>query len=144
MPDVAFLLKSEIVRLSKKVVRQEVGALRTATTSQRRQIASLKKQVATLEREIARLRNGKPAKAAASEDGDGRAAPRYVAKGLRPLRTRLGLTMDEFGKLIGVSGQSVYNWERAKVRPRATQIAAIAELRSLGKKAARAKLEAMG
>jgi transcriptional regulator with XRE-family HTH domain len=37
--------------------------------------------------------------------------------------------------LIGVSMQSVYNWERKKATPRKEQLAAIASLRGIGKKA---------
>jgi hypothetical protein len=39
--------------------------------------------------------------------------------------------------------QSVYNWERKVAVPRASQIAAIAGLRSIGKKEALQRLEAL-
>ena len=39
--------------------------------------------------------------------------------------------------------QSVYNWERKVAVPRASQIAAIAALRSTGKKEALQRLEAL-
>lgn len=47
----------------------------------------------------------------------------------------------EFGKLLGVSAQSIYNWESEKARPRAEQIAKLAALRSVGKREAAARLE---
>ena len=45
-----------------------------------------------------------------------------------------------FGKLIGVSGASVYLWEEGKTRPRATHMPGIAAVRGMGKKEAAAKL----
>ena len=44
--------------------------------------------------------------------------------------------------LLGTSAQSVYNWEAGKVRPRARHLAAIAALRTLGKKDAAAHVAA--
>jgi hypothetical protein len=48
----------------------------------------------------------------------------------------LGLTVLEVGLLVGASGKSVYLLERGEARPRASHLAAIAALRSLGKKRA--------
>jgi DNA-binding transcriptional regulator YiaG len=44
------------------------------------------------------------------------------------------------GRLLGCSGQSVYKWEDGKVRPRANNMPAIAAVRKMGKRVARAKL----
>jgi DNA-binding XRE family transcriptional regulator len=44
------------------------------------------------------------------------------------------------GKLIGVSAQSVYQWDAEKSRPRASQLPAIAAARKLTKKEAWLKL----
>jgi len=65
---------------------------------------------------------------------------RFAAKGLRTQRARLGLSAADFGKLIGVSAQSIYNWESEKARPRAGQITRVAQLRMMGKREARAEL----
>jgi DNA-binding transcriptional regulator YiaG len=46
----------------------------------------------------------------------------------------------EFGQLVGASGQSVYNWESGKAVPRASQMAALANVRGLGKREAQARL----
>jgi DNA-binding XRE family transcriptional regulator/uncharacterized coiled-coil protein SlyX len=143
MADIAGLLKSEITRLSNKVARQHFGPLRAAVTAQRHQIASLKREIAALEKKIGKVqRRDKPASSEREESADAQSF-RFVAKGFRTLRERLGLTAEEMGQLIGVSGQSVYNWEHQKAKPRARQLASIAELRGLGKKQARARLEAL-
>lgn len=142
MPNVGEVLKSEISRLSKKVVKQQVGPLRSLAAGQRRQLAALNKQVQQLQREIAALRRSAAKSApAAAEPEEGGTKNRFTAKGLRSLRARLDLSAEEFGKLVDVGAQTVYNWESEKNSPRATQVAAIAGLRKIGKKEARARLE---
>ena len=143
MPNIATLLKSEITRLSKKAARQSTAPLQAASSSQRHQLATLKKQVHALEQEVAKLRRlvGKTAAVAApaaAEDGE---KVRFSAKGLKSLRSRLALSAEDFGKLIGVTGQSVYNWEAEKTVPRQSQVVAIAALRGIGKKEVKARLE---
>ena len=71
----------------------------------------------------------------ASEPGT---ALRFSAKSLASQRRRLGLSADAIGLLVGASGQSVYNWEAGAARPRVSHLAAIAALRTLGKKQAAA------
>ncbi len=141
MSDIAGLLKSEIVRLSKKVIREHLGPIQSATTSHRRQLAAVKKQLITLEREIAQLRRAAKNNAAAPAAKE-TSNIRFVAKGFRTLRARLGLSAEELGQLLGVSAQSVYNWENKKTVPRREQVAAIAALRGVGKREIRARLEA--
>jgi DNA-binding transcriptional regulator YiaG len=69
---------------------------------------------------------------------------RFVAKGLVSLRKRLGLSASDLARLIGVSMQSVYNWERKKATPRREQVAAIAALRGIGKREALQRLDNSG
>lgn len=141
MSDIAGLLKSEIVRLSKKVIREYLGPIQSATTSHRRQLAAVKKQLIALEREVAQLRRAAKANASAPAAKE-TSNIRFVAKGFRTLRARLGLSAEELGQLLGVSAQSVYNWENKKTVPRREQVAAIAALRGVGKREIRARLEA--
>ena len=53
-------------------------------------------------------------------------------------------TPSDFGRLVGASGQSVYNWEAGKTVPREGQQAALAAVRGLGKREAARRLEALG
>jgi DNA-binding transcriptional regulator YiaG len=55
-------------------------------------------------------------------------------------RKRLALSAADFGKLIGVSGHTVYKWEHG-TRPRKAQLAAFAAVRKFGKTEANARLE---
>ena len=65
---------------------------------------------------------------------------RFVAKGLRTQRGRLGLSAAQFGTLLGVSAQSIYNWEHETAHPRGEQLAKLASLRGIGKREAEARL----
>jgi len=62
------------------------------------------------------------------------------------LRRRLDLTQVEFGRLMGVSGQAVLNWERkgSRVRMRSANLAALAGIQKMGKREARRRLEGLG
>jgi DNA-binding XRE family transcriptional regulator len=139
MPNIGAVLKQEIARLSRREIRSQVESTRKASTQYRRHIAALRRQVAALERQVAMLsrRVRDTPSEPASHPGT---KLRFVAKGLRSQRARLGLTADEYAKLVGVSAQSVYNWEHGHATPRPAQIAAIAGLRSIGKREARARL----
>jgi len=62
---------------------------------------------------------------------------------VRAQRTRLGLSAPEMGALVGVSAQTIYNWEAGKSRPRAEQLAIIAAVRKMGKRKVKARLDQM-
>jgi DNA-binding transcriptional regulator YiaG len=137
MANLGVVLKTEISRLARKEVRAELESLKKASSSYRREIAELKRQVIQLERG---LRRASKSKAAAPDVSPESARVRFSAKGLQSLRAKLALSASDFGKLAGVSGQSIYHWEQGKSVPRKSQLPKLAALRSLGKKEARAKL----
>lgn len=143
MPNIAALLKNEISRVARKVVRAETEALTKAARAYRSEIAALKRRTHDLEQEIRRLakvagRSGKLSRAAV--DSSRTEGLRFSAKGLIAQRRRLGLSAAECGLLVGASAQSIYNWEVGKVRPRTKHLTAIVGLRALGKKEAAARL----
>lgn len=153
MPNIATMLKSEITRLARKEVRAEVAALRKASAAQRTEIAALKRRLLELEglanragRRAAR-QSGPTAAASTVDDGDdggdSGVRGRFSAKSMRSQRRRLGLSAAEVGLLVGSSAQSVYNWEDGKTRPQARHMAAIFALRSLGRREATKRLEAL-
>ena len=139
MPNIASVLKSEISRIARKEVRAEVLSLKNSAISHRKEIARLKQRAQSLEKMLARLGRAKapsPSPAASADETVG--AQRFSAKGLLTHRKRLGLSASEVGVLLGTSGQSIYNWEQGKSRPRASHLPGIAALRTLGKKEAAA------
>lgn len=137
MSNLASALKSEILRLSTKAARQLLAPVQRATVGHRRQIAALRRQVTDLEKQLRLQRT-----IAASEPREvpDPAKARFVPKGLASHRRRLGLSAADYGRLLGVSGQSIYHWETKKTTPRKEQIAAIAAVRTLGKRQAVARL----
>ena len=143
MPNIQSVLKAEISRLARKEVRDEVSSLKKASGHYRSQIAALKRQVESLQKTVKRLSRGAgravvPDVSPANEQGV--QARRFSAKGLAKHRQRLGLSAADFGKLIGVSGQSVYKWEAGEVHPRRAQLEAIAAIRRIGPREALANL----
>jgi DNA-binding transcriptional regulator YiaG len=139
MSNIGAALKSEISRLSKKVVREHLGAVQSATSAHRKQLAALKQQVRILEREISTLRRLVPRSLPKPDVEDGK-AHRFSAQGLKSLRSRLGLSAEDFGRLVEVGGQTVYNWESRKTAPGPEKIALIAGLRGIGKREASARM----
>lgn len=143
MPNIATVLKQEITRLARKEIKTQTDALRKSVTSLRSEVAALKRE---LKEQGASLRQAQRTTKTAKPTPDveeGARAARFTAKGLASLRRRLELSASDFGRLIGASGQSVYGWEAGSTHPRARQVAAIAAVRSLGKKEARQRLAAL-
>lgn len=143
MPNIGSVLREEITRLSRKETRGQIDSTRKATAQHRKDIAALKRQVAALERQVKVLarRSSTAAAAGAASRATGQPKLRFVAKGLKSQRERLGLSAGEFGRLVGVSAQSIYNWEGGATRPRDEQVARLARLRSIGKREAGQRLE---
>lgn len=141
MASIASLLKDEITRLARREVRRQTEPFKRASAAHRRHIASLKRQIASLQKQLRSASRGRSAAAANADAGDATTRLRFSVKGLKTMRAKLGLSAAQFGKLIGVSGQSVYNWESEKAVPRRSQIAAIAALRGVGKREVMARLE---
>lgn len=141
MPNIASLLKAEITRLARKEVRAATEGLKKAVTGYRAEIAALKRRTQALEKELQRLRRARaPAPGPQAAGADEAPAFRFSARSLASQRKRLGLSAEDCGLLLGTSGQSVYNWEAGKVRPRASHMPAIVALRRLGKREAAAVL----
>lgn len=141
MSNLGSVLKSEITRLARKEIKGAVDPLKKSNAGYRREIAELKRQVALLQRELKAVSKPQPSRPVVSEPGS--SGTRFGSKGLRSLRARLGLSAADFGRLVGASGQSVYNWEAGKAVPREAQKAAVAAVRGLGKKEAARRLGAL-
>lgn len=143
--NIAGLLKSEIVRLARKELKSELEAVRKSISAHRSALAKLKREIDTLQRQLKALRKGAGrVQAKADAAGDQGSRPRFSAKGLASHRQRLGFSREQYGALLGVSGQSVYKWERGEARPRQAQLLSIAAARGLGKREALARLESAG
>ena len=140
MANIAAVLKSEISRVARKEIRTETEPLKKGVSAHRSDIAALKRRVQALEQELRRL--GKVTAKAAPEAAEVASSDelRFSAKGLASQRRRLGLSAEDCGLLVGASGQSIYNWEAGKARPRSKHLTAIASLKTMGKKEVTAQL----
>ena len=145
MPNIGALLKQEITRLARREARAQVSATKKASMQYRTHIAKLRRQVGVLERQVTLLQRqtlDKPMAPAVA--GAPNRKMRFVAKGLKSQRSRLGLSAADFGRLVGVSAQSIYNWEQGHASPRAEQLGILAQRRGIGKREAQRLLEQMG
>ena len=127
-------LKSEISRLARKEIKAATAPLQKAVIRLRRDNAALKRQNQNLEAQLKRLGKATPtAKAAAVPSAkDVRFSPGLLKK----LRKRLGVSMANLAKILGVSINTIMNWESGKTRPRAAGLKKISSARQLSPAAA--------
>lgn len=146
MANLAAALKSEVSRLARKELRAETDSLKKTVAVQRSNIAALKRRTAELEKALkalTRLAN-KAGRTIGPKQEEAEAGQfRFRASGMASNRKRLGLSAEDFGLLVGASGQSVYLWESGKTKPRPQALAAIAALRGIGKRDVFTRLEAL-
>jgi DNA-binding transcriptional regulator YiaG len=142
MPNIASILKVEISRIARKEVRGETQSLKKAVASYRTEIASLKRRAKDLEDQVRQLNKAGPKAKLVPEAETITQVTRFSAKALAAQRRRLKLSADRLGLLIGVSGQSVYNWEQGTTSPHAKYLPAIAALKTLSVRQAEELVEA--
>ena len=141
MPNIAAVLKEEIRRLARREIKTQVGKTQKAAVQYRKDIAKLKRMFGAQEKELVRLkreiadRGGQPQ--AAEEPLEG---IRFSSRSVKAQRQRLGLSAADYGRLVGVSGLTIYNWEHDKSRPRKAQLAALVAVRGIGKRETLKKL----
>ena len=92
MPNIASVLKDEIVRLAKKEVRREIEGLKKASTQYRSEIAELKRRAAALEKQLSRIEKQGGKKVASQTETAGTTRHRFSAKRLAAQRQKLGLS----------------------------------------------------
>ncbi len=141
MPNIAVVLREEISRLARKEIRNRTEVLKKASSEYRKRIAEMRREISELQRKVKVLERQLHRNVQSEGEKSDKKGFRFSARGLRSNRKRLGLSASDYGKLIGVTGQTVYRWEKEASRPRGQQIAALAALRRMGKKEARARLE---
>ena len=137
MPNIAAVLKEEIRRLARKEVRTSTKTTKQAVAQYRRDIAGLKRQIQAQQKRLALFvaqsqKQGDPPSANEAPLG----GVRYSARSVRAQRKRLGLSAEGYGRLVGVSGLTIYNWEHGKARPRKAQLASLIAVRGIGKREA--------
>jgi DNA-binding transcriptional regulator YiaG len=134
-------MKDLIRRLARKEIREQVGGTKQSVVRYRSEIAKLKQQLGEQSKQLSRLQKqvagqeGQPA-----DEEDPLADFRFSARSVQAQRRRLGLSASDYGKIVGVSGLSIYKWEQGKARPRKAQMAALVAVRGIGKREALKRL----
>ena len=136
-------IKNEIGRLARKAVKSDVAAAKASAAAAKKAIAKLREEMASLRKQVSQLSRSVPTKAADKPGAEGRRRHRLSGKAVKSLRERLGLTQAELAMLVDASSQAIYLWERNGVPASSRARPALNELRASGKKAVRARLEAM-
>jgi hypothetical protein len=147
MPNIAKVLKDETARIARREANSAVGPAAKAARGLKHTAAQLKRRVASLEKEVRSLQRtlGGLAKAHPPAAGAPAEKARITAKGMRSLRRRLRLTGQDFAKLLGITPQVVYNWEKTNgpLRVRQRTRDAILAVREIGAREARRRLDQM-
>jgi DNA-binding transcriptional regulator YiaG len=148
MPNIAKVLREEIQRLAKRQARAELSPIRRDHVRLKKIVADLRRQMAALNRTSRDLAKKVTPVVAIKETEaatEKAAKLRPTSKSLKKLRTRLGLTQAQFGKLLGVSGQAVAQWasKEGRIRMRQTTRSTLVGLQNVGKREAWRRLEGM-
>ena len=143
MANLATTLKEEITRLARKELKGEAGSLRKASGHQRAEIVALKRRVIELEQKLTKLEKLLAGRTAALAVDRSSPNPRFSAAGLKKLRARLELSAPVLASILGVSAQTIYNWEAGTSRPDAEFVARIAILRKMGKREVKERVARM-
>ncbi len=137
MTKLADVFKDEIRRLARKEIKAHATLTSKTIARHRKDIAELKRQNSALIRRLGLLESRKE-----SSSGDDPDRPiRFSARSVKSQRKRLGMSASAYGRLVGVSGMTIYNWEQGKSRPKESQLAALVAVRSIGKRDAKARLD---
>jgi DNA-binding transcriptional regulator YiaG len=149
MPTIAQVLKAEVSRIARRELRMSLVRSRKEIATLRRGLADLRSRFLASESDRKTLAKTLKSSGIAAAP-DSKAAPDggwFSSKGIRSLRKRLKLTQRAFARLSGVTAQAVYAWERGgargKLRLRRQTAVALAGLRDLGTKEAKARLAAL-
>lgn len=140
MKNLTDALRSEIVRLARKEVKAQVSPLKSASAAYRREIAELKRTVERLERRLGFIERQERKRVEKGPSPKLAEGARFSPKGLRSHRDKLGLSATDYGRLVGLTGQTIYNYEQGKSKPRPAQLAKLVEMRGIGKREADRRL----
>lgn len=142
MPNILPSLNEHIRKQARRDLKPLISEAKKRTAEHRRSIAALKREVAQLRRELAAIRKHLPAAPKEEVQGEVLQKARLRIDGLKTHRQKLGLSAKDYGKLLGVSALTIYNWEAGKSKPRRSQLPHIISVRGIGKREALERLQA--
>lgn len=138
MGKVETILKSEIVRLAKREMKQVFVPLGRQVRSLKTTMSQLRKGVQGLQRQVAqqgRMTGGQrlPLEASPEEMKKARFSPRLI----KSLRKKLGVTQKEMALLAGVTVGAIFQWEKGIFEPRGEKKKILVALRKLRRREAK-------
>ena len=137
--NLATALKAEVRRLAAKEVNKglrQVRALQRQIRKLRANARVHRRSLRAVERSFDRMQARMP-----STGGRRGRGARLSAEDIRSLRSRLGMTREQFSKLLGVSPGSIFGWETGRTVPRGRSMARVVEVRKMGVRRARATVK---
>jgi DNA-binding transcriptional regulator YiaG len=148
MSNIAKALKAEISRISRKEVKSATGPITKANIDLKKIVADLKKRLAALEKENKRLLGGvkRENRESPPTPSEETKKARITSTTIRSLRSRLGFSQADFGKLAGVTTHAVYLWESKEgpLNLRDKTKAALVSIKEMGAREAKEKLANAG
>ena len=144
MPNFTTFIKEEIQRLARKECKKSVESIKGYLSSIRKIASDNKSNIENIEKELSIAAKGlkidKPKiPTDTAEIKKSRLSPESIAK----LRAKLKLSRNQMAKLLYVSVNTVFLWEKGKISPRLAQKAKIFELKKLGKREVKKRLAEM-
>jgi DNA-binding transcriptional regulator YiaG len=134
--NIAGIVKAEIDRLARKEAEGRIAKAKKVASEYRHEVAELKRLLRLKERELARFRKQQQSPI----EADPLAGVRFSSKSVKSQRQRLGLSADDYAKLVGVSPLTILHWETGKARPRKAQLARLVAVRGISKREALQRL----
>ncbi|VTY23834.1 Helix-turn-helix domain protein [Xylophilus ampelinus] len=155
MTNIASALKAEIARVARKEIRGEIEGLKKASAQHRTVIAQLRRELAVLQKALKEGQRLAAAQARAAGRASSSTQPvgsieddgtprRFSAKRLAAHRTKLGLSAADYGKLVSISGATIYNWEQGKTRPSPEQVQALGLVKLMSPTVIKARVAELG
>ncbi|MCX6992642.1 MAG: helix-turn-helix domain-containing protein [Kiritimatiellaeota bacterium] len=139
------VMKDEIRRIARKEIRAATAGLKKDQTKFRKAVAGLRRQTKEHRSTIRQLLQvaTKQVKMATTAPEAGSKAW-ITIKGIRAQRKKLKLSQAQFGKLVGVSANTVLKWEHSSgtLKFRSRTRGALLAIRGLGVREARLRLGA--
>jgi helix-turn-helix protein len=134
--NLAAALKTEVRRLAAKEVNRglrQVRALQRQIRKLRANARLHRRGLRAVERNFDRLQARMP-----STGGRRGRGARLSAEDIRSLRARLGMTREQFARVVQVSPGSIFGWETGRTIPRGRSMSRVLDVRKMGVRKARA------
>ena len=146
MPDLNKPIREEITRLTRKELKQALQDQKKINTALRKSLSAVKAECAELRREVKavqKLLPKPPSVEKTPEVADDKLKRfRPTSRTVKTIRAKLGVSQADLAKLLNVSTQAVYLWERkeGQLQLRSQAKASLFALRTTGKREAKARL----